>query len=120
MKAGERGNGTVLSLAFMFVIAATGFLVLVQVQAVMRSHAVQGAADLAAIAAAQASGDGCRKAQVVAEANRVRLVDCTTQDDDFIVRVESDLPSLVSALLTFARVDASPIRAAARASVERG
>ena len=115
MTARERGNGTVLALGLMCAIAAAGFLVLAQVQAVIATHAVQGAADLAAIAAAQASGDGCRKAQVVAEANQVRLVDCTTQDADFIVRVESDPPSLVAAALTFAHVAATPIQASARA-----
>ncbi|MDP2013448.1 MAG: flp pilus-assembly TadE/G-like family protein [Actinomycetota bacterium] len=114
----DRGNGSVLSLGFMFAIAAAGLLVLVQVQAVIKTHAVQGAADLAAIAAAQAASDACTHADAVAEANRVRLVECTTQDDDFVVRVESDLPNHEAALLDFAHVQSAPIQASARAGFE--
>ncbi|MDO8731347.1 MAG: flp pilus-assembly TadE/G-like family protein [Actinomycetota bacterium] len=111
----ERGNGTVLSLGFMFMIAVAGFLVLAQVQAVMKTHAVQGAADLSAIAAAQTPGDSCAGARAIAAANQVRLVDCRTEGTDFIVRVESDLPSLVMAVLKFVHVQSAPIQASARA-----
>lgn len=115
MNTRERGNGTVLGLGFMFALTLAGFLVLIQVQAVMKTHAVQGAADLTAIAAAQASADACAQADAVARANQVRLVECETDDTDFLVKVESDLPSLVASMLTFVHVEATPIRASARA-----
>lgn len=118
MTVRERGNGTVLALGLMCAIAAAGFLVLAQVQAVIATHAVQGAADLTAIAAAQSPGDACASAGAVAAANRVRLVECTTQADDFVVRVESDLPSLLAAVLNFAHVQSAPIQASARAGFD--
>ena len=120
MKARERGNGTVLGLAFMCAVAMAGFLVLVQIQAVMKTHAVQGAADLTALAAAQADGDACSQADRVARANQVRLVECQPVDGDYVVRVASDLPSLMHALLDFVHVQAAPIQAAARAGMESG
>ncbi len=120
MTSDEGGNATVLSMAFAFAITACGFLVLAQLQAVITTRAVEGAADLAAIAAAQSSGDACAQAERVAQANRVRLVDCTVQDADFVVRVESDLPSLVAAMVRLVHVQEAPIRATARAGVESG
>lgn len=114
----DRGNGTVLSLGFMCAIAAAGLLVLAQVQAVIKTHAVQGAADLTAIAAAQAAGDACANASTVAEANRVRLVECEMQDNDYVVRVEADLPNFVAVLLDFAHVQYMPIQASARAGFD--
>ena len=116
----DRGNGTVLSLAFMCAIAMAGFLVLVQIQAVMKTHAVQGAADLTALAAAQADTDPCSQADRVAQANQVRLMDCQQVDQDFVVRVASDLPSLMRALLDFVHVQPLPIQASARAGLEAG
>lgn len=104
-----------LGLAFICMVAACGFLVLAQVQAVIATHALEGAADLAAIAAAQSQGDACAEAGRVAQANHARLVDCGTQDSDFVVRVESDLPGLVAAVIKLVHVQASPIRATARA-----
>ena len=117
MKPAERGNGTVLSLALMFAIGAAGFVVLAQGQAVIATHAVQDAADLTAIAAAQAVADPCTKADAVAKANRVRLLDCTAEAADYVVRVESDLPSLIAHVLDLLHVQPSPIRASARAGM---
>ncbi len=115
MTAREQGNGTVLALGLMFVIAVAGFLVLAQVQAVIKTHALQGAADLSAIAAAQDPIHDCSIANAIAQANRARLVDCRSEDADVVVRVETDLPSLLATVLTFVHVEAKPIQASARA-----
>ncbi len=114
----DQGNGTVLSLAMMGAVAAAGILVAAQVQIVMATHALQGAADLAAIAAAQSPDDSCGAAIAVAQANQVRLVNCRPEDSDFIVQVETDLPSLIAAVLSFAHVEQGPIHANARAGPE--
>ena len=116
----DQGSGTVLSLGFMAAIAMAGVLVLAQLQAVMTTHALAGAADLRALAAAQAHGDACARAERVAQAHRVRLVGCRAAGEDFIVRVESDLPGLVSALLGLVQVQAMPIQASARAGPAGG
>lgn len=114
----DQGIGTVLSLAMMCAVAAAGVLVAAQVQIVMATHALQGAADLAAIAAAQSADESCRAAMAVAQANRVRLVSCRAEASDFIVQVESDLPNLIAAVLSFAHVEQGPIHANARAGPE--
>jgi len=116
MSCRERGSGTVLSLAFLLVIGAAGLLGLAQAQALQLKHRVQSAADLSAIGAAQAPGDACASAERIAAANGTRLVDCWTEDEDTLVRVQADAPDLLARVLGAVQMSAGPISASARAS----
>lgn len=91
----ERGAATVL------VVAMTGVLLLVGAAAgvvgaiVVAHRAAQAAADLAAVAGAEAAvehagRDPCRTAAEIASANGATLVRCTVDDAD--VRVEVSVP----------------------------
>jgi secretion/DNA translocation related TadE-like protein len=66
------------------------------VSAMVRAHRdAQAAADLAALAAAQALGRGqdpCTAGEVIAAANRARLAACVVEGRDARVRVEVDGP----------------------------
>lgn len=116
MSRRERGSGTVLSLALLLVIGAAGVAGLSLAQALQLKHRVQSAADLSAIAAAQAPGDACASAESIAAANGTRLVGCWTEDEDTLVRVEADAPSLLARVMAAAQMSAGPISASARAS----
>ena len=88
----ERGAATVLVVALAGLLLMVG-LAVTGVTAVVVAHRVaQSAADLAAIAGAQAAAvgeDGCRAAAVVAQANRSRLTDCQVLGADVLVQVSS-------------------------------
>ncbi|MFA7323789.1 MAG: Rv3654c family TadE-like protein [Candidatus Nanopelagicales bacterium] len=113
----EQGSGTVLGLAAMAVVAMFGMVALAQLQAVSVTHALQGAADLTAVGAAQAVDDQCAVAAQIAEANGARLTACSPVGLDVVVQVETDAPSLVANLLKRFGFEASPLRARARAGL---
>jgi len=85
---GERGAVTVLAIALLGVLllltAAFGV-----VEAMMSDHRrAQAAADLAALAGAQAiqdAGDGCAAAAKIAGANGASLEECQVQGEDVVV-----------------------------------
>ncbi len=75
----QRGSATVLVLAMMAVLVFVAAASAVVVAMVVVHRAAQSAADLAALAGAQAvaeGGDGCAKAALVAAANGARVADC--------------------------------------------
>jgi secretion/DNA translocation related TadE-like protein len=87
---GERGAATAL------VVAAGGLLMLIGlavagVTSVVVAHrGAQSAADLAALAGAQATvggRDACAAAETIARANRARLTDCELLGSDVLVQV---------------------------------
>jgi secretion/DNA translocation related TadE-like protein len=95
----DAGSGTVLGIALIGVISLLGLVGVAQVQATLMSHAVQGAADLSAIAGAQAFTDPCASAESIALKNQVKLTGCVVDGGDVSVEVEGATPSLVSKLL---------------------
>ncbi len=111
----DRGSATVLALAVLVVVcfgAAIGFA---KAQAVLVSRQAAGAADLAALAAAQADVAPCARAASVASANGTTLVECGTDGLDAFVRVEAPAPWLVVRLLNSFGFPAPVIGASARA-----
>jgi secretion/DNA translocation related TadE-like protein len=78
----QRGSATVLVVAVAGVLLLVGAALGVVAALVVAHRAAQSGADLAALAGAQALGqgsDGCRAAGETAVANGVRLTGCTTQ-----------------------------------------
>lgn len=93
----QRGYATVWATAWVAVLLALGFAVMLMTAAVARQHRLDGAADLAALSAAaavQRGGDGCLVARQIAAANGVTLSLCTRDGDNVTVRVTDrlDLP----------------------------
>lgn len=102
MSAAERGSGTLLaSLVIAAVMGLTAALVVAGL-VTGEGHRIQGGADLAAIAGAQAQlrgADACAAVRESADANRVGVRQCTVVGDEveFVVRVEVDAPVRIGA-----------------------
>ena len=92
---GERGSATLFAVACLSVLLLLGAALGV-VAAMVRAHRVaQSAADLAALAAADAVGTGrdpCAAGSAVAAANDARLVACDVDGRDALVTVTVDGP----------------------------
>jgi secretion/DNA translocation related TadE-like protein len=109
-RSGERGIATVLALGWIAVILTVGWIAAIGAAVAAAQHRIDGAADLAALSAAQAvqSGhqDGCAVAAHVASSNGVTVRDCRRDGVDVVVTVadELDLPwSLDGAITATAR-----------------
>ena len=111
----DRGSGTVATAMVMLVLVTLGGVSLGIVQAHLAAARVQAAADLAALAAAQADGDACARASVVATANGADLVRCEGLDTDVLVMVQAPAPALLARAALFTGHDAGPLQATARA-----
>lgn len=111
----DRGSGTVLGIALIGVISLLGFVGVAQVQATLLSHTVQGAADLSAIAGAQALADPCARAESIAQSNLVKLTRCSVAGGDVSVEVEAATPSLVAQLFDRFGISVNNVRAVATA-----
>lgn len=94
----ERGVATVLAMAFASVLLLLG-LAGVWVGAVVAKHrSAQAAADLAALAGAQAAQEGtvpCRAAAQSAVANAARVTQCSVVGMDVWVTVRVEAPGLL-------------------------
>jgi secretion/DNA translocation related TadE-like protein len=91
-RTSERGWATIWGVGWMAVYASLAVVVTCAALCTARQHAVDGAADLAAVAAAaaiQAGQDGCAAAAVTASANRVVLVGCIVDGERVEVRTSS-------------------------------
>ena len=111
----DTGAGTVLSLAVLAVVcfgAAVGFA---KVQQVLAIRQAATAADLAALAGAQAITDPCGRAAAVAAANGVRLSGCSIAGADVLVQVTRPMPPMTADLLTSFGLPTPPVTAQARA-----
>ena len=111
----ERGAAIVWALALVSVLLLVGLAAAgVMAQAVARQR-VATAADIAAVAGAQALDDPCACAERSARANGMELSACTIDGPDIIVDVTTPLPGVVGRLLAFLGRDAPPVSATARA-----
>lgn len=114
-RASDRGSGTVLALAVMTVVVFGAVLGLAKAQEVIAVHQATSAADLAALAGAQAKVDPCGRASGVATANGLALIGCAVEGTDVVVEVVRPMPSMPARLLRSFGLPVPPIRAAARA-----
>ncbi|RBY74656.1 hypothetical protein DQ238_21470 [Geodermatophilus sp. TF02-6] len=113
--AGERGSATVWVVALSGVLAAIGVAAVLVGAAVVGRHRATGAADLAALAAAERAvrGDSraCAVAAEVARANGAHLTACTV-DGASVVEVAVEVPvrlGPVGAHRAGARARAGPV-----------
>lgn len=92
----DEGSATVLTLAMGFVICCAGVLALLFVQLTLARATLGSYADLAAIAAAQTSGDPCNAAALVSSRNGVELYACEVSGGQSIVEVRMLAPNLLA------------------------
>jgi secretion/DNA translocation related TadE-like protein len=112
---GDRGSGTIWVAIGALVTWAVATVALSIGAALVARHRADAAADLAALAGAQAVvrgvGDPCAEAELVAAANRARVVACERLPDGSVqVVAEVPLPMLLARW-----PDLPPARARARA-----
>ncbi|MEI6363634.1 MAG: Rv3654c family TadE-like protein [Actinomycetes bacterium] len=99
-RRGDDGAALVWALALVVLIMTAGLIAAaVAQQGLVRQH-VASAADVAALAGAQALGDACDEARRLAVANGTALVDCALDGPDVVVRVSRPAPPLVVRLFT--------------------
>jgi secretion/DNA translocation related TadE-like protein len=99
----ESGVATIWGLAIMGILLLLAAFSAGVVSLVGARHQAEAAADLAAIAGAQAAvngGDACRSARRIAVANGGELVACGVDDEVVEVRVEVDSPRLLGQVWT--------------------
>lgn len=91
-RGGDRGSATIWGVGWMAVCASLAAVVTCAALGTAQQHAVDGAADLAAIAAAtaiQRGQDGCTAAAMSATNNGVVLAGCTVAGELVEVRTSS-------------------------------
>ncbi len=87
---GQTGYATIWALAWLAACLTLGWVGVAAAAVVTAQHHLDGAADLAAVAAAaelQRSGNGCPTAASTAAANGVRLANCAVSGSDVQVVV---------------------------------
>ena len=92
----DEGSASILTLALGFMICCAGVLAMLFVQLTLARATLGSYADLAAIAAAQTSGDPCAAAALMSARNGVELYACEVNGDQSIVEVRMPAPSLVA------------------------
>lgn len=92
----EKGSATILTLVLGFVICCVGVVGLLFVQLTLARATLGSFADLAAIAAAQTTGDPCTAAALVSARNSVELFFCEVNGDQSIVEVRMPAPTLLA------------------------
>jgi len=92
----DEGSATVLTLTLGFVTCCAGVLAMLFVQLTLARATLGSYADLAAIAAAQTSGDPCAAAALVSVRNGVELFSCEVNGGQSIVEVRMPAPSLLA------------------------
>jgi secretion/DNA translocation related TadE-like protein len=103
--AGERGAATMLAVGWIVVLMTAGWIAMLAAAITAAQHHLEGAADLAALSAAQSAqsgGDACEAAARVARGNDVTVQDCRREGIDIVVTVVDriDLPLNVDGAIT--------------------
>jgi secretion/DNA translocation related TadE-like protein len=92
----DEGSATVLTLALGFVICCAGVVAMLFIQLTLARATLGSYADLAAIAAAQTSGDPCTAAALVSARNGVELYACEVNRGQSVVEVRMPAPTLLA------------------------
>ena len=94
----ERGVATVVAVAMMGLLLAVTAVAVGGTQVAVAGHRAGAAADLAALAGAQAlrsGGDGCAAAERSARRNAGRVTGCVVEGSDVHVTVAVETPRMV-------------------------
>jgi secretion/DNA translocation related TadE-like protein len=93
--ATQRGIASMLAVGWIAVLSTAGFIALLAASAAAAQHHLEGAADLAALSAAQlaqrGATDGCEDAVRVAHDNGVTVRDCRRDGADIVVTVVDEI-----------------------------
>jgi secretion/DNA translocation related TadE-like protein len=103
--AGERGVATMLAVGWIGVLLTAGWIAMLTATIAAAQHHLDGAADLAALSAAQSAqsgDDACDAAARVARGNDVAVQECRRDGVDVVVTVVDhiDLPLNVDGAIT--------------------
>ena len=115
MRAADRGSATILAVGLSAVLLCSGVLGLAVVQAALVTGRAQTAADLAALAGAQARADQCEASAGVARANGASMTRCDANGLDVVVEVALPAPPLVQRIALVIGRPAGVVLARARA-----
>lgn len=115
MRRGERGSATVLAVGLMAVLMCVGVVLLAIGQLAAIAEQVRAGADLAALAGAQSTGDACSRADELARANGLTLVDCAVDGTDVVATVQAQPPTFVQRVARLLGAEPSALRGSARA-----
>ena len=113
--ARDAGAATVAALALMGALTMAGLVALAVGQQAAAREQLSTAADIAALAAAQAMTDPCAAAEASARANSVRMVACATDGPDFVVTLTRPPAPLTVRLLGWLGHEAEELVMVARA-----
>jgi len=95
----ERGSASVMALLIIPVLCFGAFALIAFAQLAMLRQQLRTAADLSALAAAQAlSTPNCDRALQIAQAHQVALIECLPSGADWIVGVSAPAPQLIQQL----------------------
>jgi secretion/DNA translocation related TadE-like protein len=102
---GEGGVATMLAVGWIVVLLTASWIAVLAAAIATAQHHVDGAADLAALSAAQSAqsdGDACNAAARVARGNDVAVQDCRRDGVDVVVTVVDriDLPLNIDGTIT--------------------
>lgn len=115
MRAAERGSATIVAVALSAALLCSGVLGLAVVQAAVVMSRAQTAADLAALAGAQAVTDPCGASAAVAEANGAAITRCVSEGLDVVIEVTMPAPPFVQRIAFAVGQPAGAVSAWARA-----
>jgi secretion/DNA translocation related TadE-like protein len=95
VRATDRGSATILAVALSAALLCSGVLGLAVIQAAVVTSRAQTAADLSALAGAQAITDACEASAAVAEANGAAITRCAAEGSDVVIEVTVPAPPFV-------------------------
>lgn len=111
----EHGAASVLALALVAVLVLAAVAAAGAVGIVLAHRRAQSAADLAALAAAQAlqrGEDPCAAAGTIAQAHRTRLTSCGMDGEIVVVTASVELPPVLGGSAASGRARAGPAQSA--------
>lgn len=114
----ERGSMTVMAVALLSVISVVGMLGLGLAQWAVAAARLSSAADIAALAGANAPAESCGRAAQAAAANGTTLVGCVVEGLDVVATVQAPAPPFAIRVATLLGGDASVLQRSARAGQE--
>ena len=111
----DRGAAIVWGLTLTFILTTAGLVAASVAQFAIVRQRVQTAADLSALAGAQAGTDPCAAAERAAATNGTTMLACALDGIDVVVRVSRPAPELVRRVFALAGQRPRDIVVAARA-----
>lgn len=111
----DRGSMSVFVVAILSIVMLIGVVGLGLGQWAVAAARLSSAADLAALAAADAVVDPCGQAERVARANDTMLIGCTREGDDVVATVQSATPPFAQRIAALLGRTASALQRSARA-----